>query len=141
MILGGTNTFLGTLAIDEAKVSFSTNTNLGNAANGIVLNGGTLDLAAGSGAVTFGATRAIKLGENGGTIEVDSGSTLTDGSAIASAALPASLTKTGAGTLILTAASGYTGWHLSERWHDPGRHRERNRFQSARARLDQSFRY
>ncbi|HEY8965685.1 MAG TPA: autotransporter-associated beta strand repeat-containing protein [Candidatus Methylacidiphilales bacterium] len=81
----------------------------------IILDGGTLE-ATGSFSLsesTAGTTvtRAISLGANGGTFQVDGGNTLTAPGVISnlSTGAPGGLTKTGTGTLVLTGANTYTG--------------------------------
>ncbi|VTU25241.1 Outer membrane protein IcsA autotransporter precursor [Variovorax sp. PBL-H6] len=97
LILNGNNTYLGGTRLVEGMVSVSRDANLGEAAGGLVLDGGTLRTV---GDLT--TNRATTLG--GGTIST-SGS-LTHRGAIGG---PGPLIKEGFGNLVLTGANTYGG--------------------------------
>jgi len=99
LTLGGTNTYAGGTSIDGGTVSIADDANLGNAAGALGLDGGTLRNSAD---VTSG--RTVTLGAGGGTFQTIGDLTL--GGAIGGAG---SLTKTGAGTLLLAADNTYGG--------------------------------
>jgi autotransporter-associated beta strand protein len=105
LVLGGTNTFTGNVAVNAGTLSVSANANLGNAANDVSLNGGTLQS---TGTFTLGANRVVTLGASGGTLDVSSGQTLTLGTNNQLTGTGA-LTKEGAGTVSLTATNNFTG--------------------------------
>ncbi len=108
LTLSGANTFTGATTISGGILSISTDKNLGTApgsvtANDLTLNGGTLQTTVN---MTLNANRGITLGASSGTLDVNSGTTLTYGGIIAGSG---SLTKTDSGTLILSGANTYTG--------------------------------
>ena len=101
LILSGTNTYSGgTTTITDGTLSISADANLGDAANTITLNGGTLNTSA-----TFSSARNITLSADG-TIDVNTGTTFTESGVISGGF---DLTKTNAGTLILSGTNIYTG--------------------------------
>ncbi len=95
--------------ITGGKVRMNNELNLGSEpanfnASHLTINGGTLSAYA-----TFAiddVNRGLTLGSSGGTIETEGTSVLTVASTITG---PGSLTKTGPGTLILTANNDYQG--------------------------------
>ena len=99
LILSGSNTHTGGLAIDAGLLSVSNNANLGDAANTLALNSGTLRTTAG-----FTMNRALSIGAGGGTVDVTG--TLTQQGAFSGTG---ALTKRGLGQLTLTGSSTYTG--------------------------------
>ncbi|HKY17398.1 MAG TPA: autotransporter domain-containing protein [Rhizomicrobium sp.] len=74
---------------------------LGATAGTLTINGGTLQATS-----TTSGARSISLGASGGTFDVLSGITLTEGGLIAGVG---GLTKSGTGTLVLTANESYSG--------------------------------
>jgi autotransporter-associated beta strand protein len=103
LTLTGTNTFQGGTIIDQGRISVSSDANLGDASGSAFFAGGTLEVT-GAG---FTAGRAIFLAAGvGGTIQVDAG-TLTLSGVVADFSFGGPLTKTGAGTLILSNANTY----------------------------------
>lgn len=106
LILGGNNTYADGTVILSGVVSVSADNNLGTASStanlNITLSGGTLN--AGN-TFTLNPKRLISLTANSG-ISVSTGKTLTYAGAITGSA---ALSKTGAGTLALAGANGYTG--------------------------------
>lgn len=105
LTLSGANLFTGGVAVNGGTLSISADNNLGAAANGITLAGGTLSANG-----TFSSARTLTLGTGGGTVGVTSGNTLTLSAALAANAN--ALTKTDVGTLALTAGSTRTGTTL-----------------------------
>ena len=120
---GGTTLNAGTLNVNHAAA-------LGGAGNLLTINGGTLDNTLGTPVVTnayplsvngdfaFTGTNALTIGAGASTLGSAAGttrtitvnaSTLTLRGAIGNGATADSLAKTGAGTLILTGASSFTG--------------------------------
>jgi autotransporter-associated beta strand protein len=106
--LGTSNTFSGPVSINGGTLSISSSANLGNAAatNTLALAGGILDFTGTS--VDLGTTRTLSIGTGGATVDVEgSGSLALSG--IISAAGTDAFTKTGSGTLRLSATNTYTG--------------------------------
>lgn len=109
LILGGANTFTGAIAINQGTLSASSAGNLG-AATAIDIDGGTLEASS-----TFSllSNQLFNLGVDGGTIQVDSGATLTIAGVIANEShtvtTASALIKTGSGTLVLSAVNTYAG--------------------------------
>ncbi|PWK89704.1 autotransporter-associated beta strand repeat-containing protein [Fulvimonas soli] len=101
LVLNGANTYTGGTQIDGGVVQVASDANLGAAAGGLGLDGGTLRTTA-----DMTTARAVTLGTNGGAFDTLSGTTLAIGSAIAGAG---AMTKAGDGTLVLTGANTYTG--------------------------------
>jgi autotransporter-associated beta strand protein len=91
LALSGANTYSGTNNINVGTVRVSANTNLGTGT--VSLNGGTLNTTA---TMTLGPTsRVLTFGAAGGTLDVNTGTTLTYDGIIAGTG---KLTKTGTGT-------------------------------------------
>lgn len=100
LILTGTNSYTGGTLIDDGVLSISGDANLGDAAGVVAINQGTLRTTA-----NLTSSRHITL--NGtATILTDTGTSFLASGAIGGAG---SLTKAGAGTLVLAAADTYTG--------------------------------
>jgi fibronectin-binding autotransporter adhesin len=100
LILSGSNSYTGGTAINAGVLQISADANLGDAAGGLIFNGGTLRTTA-----DFDSARTIDLAGNG-TLLTDGGTTSNLTGAIGGAG---NLTKNGAGTLILTGANSYSG--------------------------------
>lgn len=111
LVLGGTNTFTGSVVINQGAVSVASAAALGSGTS-IALHGGSLRLTE-----TFTLTRTggIALGVDGGSIDVASGKTVTlaadlvNGVADYANTTLGSLTKSGAGTLVVSDSNTYTG--------------------------------
>ena len=107
LTLSGTNTYGGITVVNGGTLSISSRENLGTTGTSKVLqlnNGATLQTTAD---ITFN-TRIFDLGSGGGIFDVASGTTLTTGGTTGYIQ-GSSLTKTGAGTLVLDGANTYSG--------------------------------
>ncbi len=100
LILSGANTYTGSSNINAGRIQVSADNNLGAASSVVNINGGILQYGAG-----FTSARAVTLGGSNGTIDTNGFSSTLSGvvSGIGS------LTKTGAGTLIMTGTNTYSG--------------------------------
>jgi len=101
LMLTGANTYTGGTTISGGKLSVSSDTNLGNASGGLTLDGGTLLVTS-----SFTSARTVALTAAGGGVEVASSAMLTLSGDIGGSG---GLTKSGAGTLVLTGANTYAG--------------------------------
>lgn len=101
LTLSGTNSFTGVDTITAGRLLVGTNANLGNASNGVVLDGGTLVATASISA----AARTLLLTANDGTINVLNGGTILELPGL-DTAVGQDLTLAGAGTLLLNMSSG-----------------------------------
>ncbi|MGH7941018.1 MAG: autotransporter-associated beta strand repeat-containing protein [Limisphaerales bacterium] len=106
LALTGANSFTGGAIISNGVLSVIADDNFGTAAGTPTLNislaGGTLTANT---SFAINSNRLVSLNGNS-TISVSSGNTLTYGGNITGSA---SLTKTGAGTLVLSGNNGYSG--------------------------------
>ncbi|AUW57676.1 hypothetical protein C1T17_05715 [Sphingobium sp. SCG-1] len=100
LVLSGTNGHTGGTAIIGGTLRIGSDANLGNASNGLDLNGGTLNTTA-----NLSSARVVDLA-GAGIFRTDTGTTLILTGEISGAG---SLTKGGAGTLILDGAGNYVG--------------------------------
>ncbi|KUL94963.1 hypothetical protein DK26_12840 [Bosea sp. WAO] len=104
LVLTGSNTYTGGTILSAGTLSVSADANLGAAGGALTLNGGVLQVT-GTGLTQL--SRSIVFGANGGGFDItDVGNTFTVSQALAGGG---SLTKTGAGTLVLSGTSTYTG--------------------------------
>lgn len=108
--LNGTNTFDGRAKILGGTLTVSSDTNLGSVpttaeADRIFIDGGTLRTTAD---FTISSNRGITLGTSNGTVQTDASTTLTVGSMLSGSG---TLTKAGAGTMLLTgdSSASFTG--------------------------------
>lgn len=101
----GVSDIVGNASVLAGTLTISANDQLGNTANQLTLDGGTLSVTA-----SVSSARGVTLGTSGGTCSVPSGSTLTLGGVVAGSG--GSLTKTGAGTLILGGTNSFTAGSL-----------------------------
>ncbi|MPZ32065.1 MAG: autotransporter domain-containing protein [Rhodospirillales bacterium] len=101
LTLTGANNYGGGTTVTGGLINFAAGNNLGTGA--ITLNGGGLQWATGS--TTDISSRLTALGPGGGTFDTN-GNTVTLASAITGTG---GLAKQGAGTLILSGTSSYTG--------------------------------
>lgn len=109
LILTGANDYTGATYLNGGVTSISSNSNLGAVATGaaVNLNGGTLSATASVSLDNGGSSqRNITVGSNGGTLDVASGQTLTVSGSVSG---DGALSKTGAGTLVLSGTSTETG--------------------------------
>jgi fibronectin-binding autotransporter adhesin len=111
LALGGTNTFTGNMLVTAGALTFSSDGNLGNSANDIVLsNGATFGSTHTSGTVTLGSGRTITIGTGGGVLStVGTGTAgkiaMTGGQLLGSG----NLLKTGGGAIQFTSTSTFSG--------------------------------
>ncbi len=108
LTLTGTNGYQGGTIFEAGKLSVSSEANLGSVPtstrpDALTFTGGTLQTTA---TMSLSGNRGITLAAAGGTIETAPGTTLTAGNVITG---PGSLTKTGTGTMVATAANDFTG--------------------------------
>ena len=108
LTLSATNTYTGTTTISGGVISINGEAGLGAtpgspSAGHLTLNGGTLKPTA---TFTLNSNRGIALGTSHGTIDLDTGLTLTYGGIVAGSN---NLTKSGSGTLLLSGTSSYSG--------------------------------
>ncbi|MGJ7511463.1 autotransporter-associated beta strand repeat-containing protein [Variovorax sp. GT1P44] len=101
LTLTAANSYAGGTAIRGGTLRVASNGNLGAAAGGLILDGGTLDTTA-----TFDSARATTLDPGGGSFATEAATSLTLGGAVSGVG---ALTKTGTGTLRLTADNSYAG--------------------------------
>ncbi|RVA24790.1 hypothetical protein EN935_25480, partial [Mesorhizobium sp. M7D.F.Ca.US.004.03.1.1] len=99
LVLSGANTYTGGTNVSGGVLSVAADNNLGDAAGGLTLSGGTLRNTA-----AFSSARDVTLLAAGGTF--DTAANLTLSGVISGAG---SLAKTGSGTLTLTGTNSYGG--------------------------------
>ncbi|MCW6528634.1 autotransporter-associated beta strand repeat-containing protein [Sphingomonas sp. MMSM20] len=100
LVLTGANSYTGGTAVNGGMLRISGDANLGDAAGGLSLDGGTLNTTA-----TFNSNRAVTLA-GAGTFRSDGSTALTLDTAITGGG---ALTKDGAGTLVLAGDNIYAG--------------------------------
>ncbi|MFO1141627.1 MAG: autotransporter-associated beta strand repeat-containing protein [Amaricoccus sp.] len=100
LVLVGTNTYTGGTRIDGGVLEISREENLGAASGALALDGGTLRTTA-----DMSLARATTLGASGGTFDT------TDATLIQTAVIGGAgqLTKSGSGSMVLTAANTWGG--------------------------------
>jgi autotransporter-associated beta strand protein len=103
-ITNTSNSFTGPVTINGGQIRFAGDGSFGNAINIISVDGGQLRTDA-----TFTITHPMQLGSSPNTAIHVFANSLTISSAIANKTSNGSFTKTGAGTLILTAANTCSG--------------------------------
>ncbi len=109
LVLTGSNTFSGSLFLNEGKVTFNSVSQMGAGGSAINLNGAVLHYT-GSGDISNAGTLtngSVNVARHT-SIDVDSGATLTLSGTVTSTLLSPTyelLTKTGAGTLVLGGSS------------------------------------
>ncbi|MDX3884195.1 MAG: autotransporter-associated beta strand repeat-containing protein [Sphingomonas sp.] len=101
LTLGGANSYAGGTLVNAGTLRILGDANLGAAAGGLTLDGGTLNTTA-----DIATARAFTLAAAGGTIDTAGGTALTLQSALSG---PGALAKAGDGTLILLADNDYAG--------------------------------
>ena len=93
LTLSNTNTYGGGTQVDTGTLAISSDTNLGAAAGGLTLNGGTLENTA-----SLTLNRTLALGASGGTLQTDASTNLATTGAVSGTG---SLTQTSTGSLTL----------------------------------------
>ena len=101
LVLSGSQTFSGDLAIAGGAVSVSADASLGDNAGLVALDGGTL-MTTGS----FASSRGTAVSFGGGAFDVAAGTTLTWNGSIYG---PGGVAKQGAGSLVLGGDSSFSG--------------------------------
>lgn len=105
LALGNTNTYNGDTVVSAGVLQIAANDNLGNAARRLTVTSGTLRTTA-----SFSLNRDVTLNSASSTLETTTGTTLSatgildDGGVVTG-----SLTKIGAGTLVLSNVNTYRG--------------------------------
>jgi autotransporter-associated beta strand protein len=102
--LTGTTTAVTPWTINQGTLIVSADGALGAASGGLTFTGGTLEVTTG-----FTSARSVALGTGGGTVQVDTGTQTLSGVIADSGGTPGVLTKTGAGTLVLSNDNTYSG--------------------------------
>jgi outer membrane autotransporter protein len=100
-LTGDNSGYTGAMTINAGTLSVSADNNLGAAAASLTIGNGVLQTTS-----TFTSSRTVTLSAAGSGIDVAAGTTLTLNGAIGGAG---SLTKTGSGSLTLSAANAYAG--------------------------------
>ncbi len=100
LVLTGANSYTGGTAINRGTIRIASDANLGDAAGGLSLDGGTLNTTA-----DLVSARAVTLAGSSAFL-TDGGTTLTLGGAVSGVG---GLTKGGTGTLMLTGTGSYAG--------------------------------
>ncbi|WP_407192571.1 autotransporter domain-containing protein [Bradyrhizobium sp. STM 3566] len=107
LTLSGANTYTGGTTFAGGTVSVSADANLGDLAGSLTFNGGTLQI---SGTAFTATARTINWGAAGGSFDIaDAANNFTVSQNLSGGAL----TKSGAGTLTLTGAAGFSGATVS----------------------------
>jgi len=104
VILTGTNTYSGGTDLNGGVLSVASEANLGDVTGGLNFNGGLLQI---TGTAFKNTQRAIHWGAVGGGFDIADSSNVFNLSQVLSGT--GSLTKQGAGTLVLSGANTYTG--------------------------------
>jgi|GEM_PF-7062322 len=99
LVLGGNNTFTGSLKVSAGTVQIANDSALGDPAAALALAGGTLKV---TGSATLNSNRAVS---GNGTLDIPSGSTLT----VSGAATTGLLVLANAGALMLTGPTPSVG--------------------------------
>lgn len=103
LVLGGLNTYRGTTTISGGVLAVSDDRNLGDAANGVQLQGGALRI---TGTADASTDRALMLVSSGGIDIADAAQHFAWNGAISGTG---GFSKLGAGTLVLDHANSYSG--------------------------------
>ena len=98
LVLGGANTFTGGLTLSSGTLQISSDSNLGDSAGAVTLNGNLKTTAS----VSLGSSRAVS---GGGTLDIAPGTTLTSSGSFAMS----SVTLSNSGTLDLQGATRSVG--------------------------------
>jgi autotransporter-associated beta strand protein len=104
LILGGNNTYTGGTTINGGTLQVSSDANLGNASNGITIDGGNLAITQ-----TMTTDRDIVIGSHGASITTLDGVTLNQHGDMSG---DGGLVKLGGGTLVVSGTNSFTGGTL-----------------------------
>jgi autotransporter-associated beta strand protein len=110
-LTGTANTFTGNISINGGEARFTADGSLGDAANDIVIDGGTFSMAVGA-TNTISAGRDIFVGDGVGTAigaEGASGTLIYNGAIVNKSGETGGFTKNGLGVLSLGGNSSYSG--------------------------------
>lgn len=105
LTLAAANTYSGGTQLQGGLLIIGADAALGAASGGLSLNGATLQTTA-----SFSSARQVALGNYGGTVNPDTGSTLTLSGVISGSGI---LTQQGGGTLVLSGANSFAGMRVA----------------------------
>jgi autotransporter-associated beta strand protein len=107
LTISGSNTYSGGTSINAGVLQINSSASLGGASGSAAITSGTLQALN-----TIDTTRNFQLSGSTSTISVDNNAVYTISGTVNDGAGVGSLTKSGSGTLVLTASNGYTGGTL-----------------------------
>jgi autotransporter-associated beta strand protein len=112
--LSAVNTYTGAVNVTGGTLAFSTGSNLGSGVSGntVTVNGGTLSYTAAT-SIDLGSNRVLTVGAGGATLNVSNSVGVLNFSAGVSGASNGGLTKTGAGTVVLSGTTNLNGGAVS----------------------------
>ncbi len=108
VVLQSNNDYTGGTTLNSGTLSYANDASIGGATSAIAFNGGMLMAPAGT-AADLGNTHTVNWDSFNGGFDVPDGASLTITKPLGSSVSTGSLTKGGAGTLVLSGQSLYTG--------------------------------